>query len=211
MQRAVLAFVLAAVPAGLLAQDSGAVATVPGVGAIRYAGAAVGFQLAFDVIEPAGGAFDVGGVGDVMFTLGRYGALCYKPSAGVWFGGKQESYGRWVGTVWTVIDRDWLYTEVYINIADIAYYFPLPEHIIVRPYAGLGVPLTIDHWSYEDDLGFDDEDTEVNAGFNIMAGADFRFAQRVGAFFEMRGKLSHRWNVVKLAAGMKFRVGQARP
>jgi len=210
MERAVLAFVLAAVPAGLFAQDSGAVATVPGVGAIRYAGAAVGFQIAFDVVEPADGAFDAAAVGDITFSLGRYGALCYKPSVGVWFTGSHMEMGNWYYMGQWVTSRESKFTEVHVNLADIAYYFPVPERVVVRPYSGMGLSLTIDHFWYE--FGeWPDRDTEVNAGFNVMAGADFRFTPRLAALCEIRGKVSHGWNVFKLAAGMKFAVGAQRP
>ncbi len=183
--------------------------TVCGQG-IRFARAGVGFQAAFvvvgDGVDPVDLAFDIGGMGDIAFSLGRAGELHYKPGVGIWFGGAHDDV---IITAPTgedaLVEQDWLALEFHIDFADLAYYFPLPRNIFVRPYTGLGPMIAINHLSVENPFYAWDE-TDARIGLNIFAGADFRINPRTYAFFEMRGRVS-RWDLFKLKGGMHFVLG----
>ncbi len=187
-----------------------ALAIAGGVNAqgVAYTGFGLGGQLGFAVLDnglnPVDAAFDVAAVGDLGFSLGRFGEVHYRPAVGLWFGGDERawSYTDPLGTRYTT--QSWFYLEVRFDFADLAYYFPLPAEFLVHPYVGLGPSLLIDRWAYEDDF-VQEDDTDVNVGFNFYGGAEFRFGGRFAAFAEMRGRVSD-WNLFRLGGGMTVTV-----
>ncbi|MBD3243568.1 MAG: hypothetical protein GF331_23465 [Chitinivibrionales bacterium] len=182
--------------------------TVFGQG-FRFARGGLGFQVAFVVTgdtDPVDAAFNIGGMGDLAFSLGRYGEIHYKPGAGIWFGGGHDNIIVTApdGTD-VLVERDWLALEFHIDFADVAYYFPLPRNIFVRPYVGLGPMIAVDHISADHPYGGWDR-TDTRLGLNLFTGTDFRINPRTYAFFEMRGRVS-RWDLFKLKGGMHFVLG----
>jgi hypothetical protein len=106
------------------------------------------------------------------------------------------------------ITRDWLYLQVHIDVFDVAYYFPLPQHIKVRPYAGFGPTITIDHWRYKDSYHPDADDTDPDFGFNVYAGADFQVSSSMCIVAQIGGKLGDWFDAFKLSGGMRFTIGR---
>lgn len=190
-----------------------AVVSIPAQG-VKYAGLAIGPEVGLVICgdtDPVDAAFDAGVVVHVKMDLGRYGAIHYRPGAGVWFGGHTDDTRVSINNVWYVYEYSYFALETRLDIADFSYYFPIPQEFIVRPFAGLGPMLAIDYYSYEADDPrdwIDDswDDTDVHVGFNIMAGADFRINQRVSAFVEMRARPAH-WDAFKFGGGILFAVG----
>jgi hypothetical protein len=176
-----------------------------------FARGGIGFNVAFVVTDAAETdmAFDAAVCGDVAFSLGRYGEVHYKPNVGVWFGGRHREVVYWYQAVRYVENEDWFALEVHLDFADFAYYFPLPEHIIFRPYAGLGPMVAIRHRSYhypDPDVYYDYNYTGASMGFNVFGGGEFRVSPVFSAYIEMRGRVG-RWDLFKLIGGARWTLG----
>ncbi len=178
---------------------------------ISFARAGIGFNAAFVVIdvEPIDLAFNAAACGDVAFSLGSYGEIHYKPNVGVLFGGHHRAVRYYHDHFWYDDEIDWFALEVHLDIADLAYYFPLPINVPVRPYVGLGPMVAIQHTSYfhpDPDI-LDTDDTDARVGFNFFGGADFRLSQAFALYVERRGRVS-RWDLFKLIGGARWSFGQ---
>lgn len=166
-----------------------------------YKNAGMGFQLAFVLVDDDWhGWYDYddidfginfGGHGHINFSIGPFGEIQYRPSLDVWIGWEND------GSV------DHSITEIALNFFDTRYYFPIPQHIAVRPFAGLGPTILIDIYHEERPNQSDRTDTDGDAGFNIYCGADFRISSNTVFFLETRGKFGD-WDVFKLMCGFSF-------
>lgn len=174
--------------------------SVPAQTTVKYTGSGAGFHLGFDILDRVLGevdaAFDFGGQADIAFSLGAAGEAHYCPSFGFFFGGDNQHY------------IDYSVFEFSMNIADLRYYFPIPQEVKARPFIGLGPMLAIDHWNERFDNGlpaaaWELDDTRPDLGFNMMAGCDFLVIPNMPIYVEMRGKLGD-WDVFKFTAGMNF-------
>jgi hypothetical protein len=174
----------------------------------------VGFHLALDVFPDeiwydANAAFDIGGQGDIAFSLGKIGEIHYCPSLGVLLGGGHE-------VDWHTFVMEW-----YFNIADARYYFPLPN-AKVKPYIGLGPMFAIDYYKNENDhwptyippnpptyghVEIDDSDFDI--GMNFFTGVDVSLLPGMLLTGEFRGKLGN-WDMIKLLAELTFLIGGTR-
>lgn len=187
---------------------------------IGFARARAGFDIGMVVVNThridADLAFDVAGRGDIAVSFGKFGEAHYKPTIGVFFGGSSDHAFRYdITGLWYTAHYDDFALEVHLDIADIAYYPPVPEKLFVKPYAGLGLTVVIDHWSRE--VVYDgpvpayqayywtEDGTFAHAGFNAYAGVDFKINDRIAPFVEIRGRASQ-WDLFKLTGGMMFTI-----
>lgn len=161
-----------------------------------YVDATVGF----------GGHFDIG------FELSRFGSLHFYPSVEFWTRGEDNKWTRN-----NIAHEDsHRYTEVAFNIFDVRYFPPMPSGFIFWPYAGLGPTFFLRIYSFEEHetltttgqviTSIDrDPDSDIDIGFDFIAGFELRFTSSFYAFSELKGKFNH-YDTFKWTAGVAFPI-----
>lgn len=155
-----------------------------------------------DEPHPVDLAFDVGAFMDIVFQLGPVGEFRYSPGFGLWLGGDDQ--GDW----------DYFAMQLYFDVGDARYVFPLPDHVPVKPYVGLGPNITVDiyHRDFEGSYpnphpDWEETDVDPEPGFNFFVGANFEVSRAMNLFGEFRYKAGD-WDVFKIMAGLSFGLGR---
>jgi hypothetical protein len=163
----------------------------------RHVGSGAGFDVSFVVPSRVNPFMGAGGLLDFAFSLGDIGALSIHPNVEMWF--SFEDNHRWNGHTWD----DFAVFEIDFN-GDFRYYFPLPERVPVRPFAGngFGFAMTVESGD-DDELGRDDSEVDVDPLFNFFGGIDFPFSSSVKGFVEIKAKLGD-YDVFRTTFGMIF-------
>jgi hypothetical protein len=146
-------------------------------GQVLYTGIGGGLGVAIvDGAEPVDGGVNFDFHGDIAFDLGKAGELHYIPSLSFWVGNDENAY------------YDYTALQFLFNAFDLRYYPPIPSSP-VRPFFGMAPTIVISHMNIEyfDEMRFDSDDSELSAGFNLYAGADFRLNSTLRLFTELRG------------------------
>lgn len=165
-----------------------------------------GAQMGFNAVNVGYGAaaFGFGGHADIGLDLPIPLTLRYVPGIEMWVSGGEEH------------NLEWHDREINFNLFDARYYPPLPDRLPIKPYAGIGFPLSIYWYSYEYQELYvtptwetatrvkTADESDFGIGASVIGGTEFKVSDKLVPFAEMKLKLGSPL-VFKLTGGLTFR------
>lgn len=178
----------------------------------RYAGSGLGPRVSLSVSDDFGVGAGLGFHTAFLFDLGTHGAIELNPGISLSFYSDEEVY---VNNSVVTLKYEYHYIELFLNLCDVTYRFPVSKNVFVKPYAGMGLGVVIEmaksEWveihnisnkvvnEYDSDWGSD-----TYLGLNLFTGLGFPVSSRIVPFVEIRFTLSSDF-ILMLTSGVTFR------